>query len=135
MSASLLKIEEKTGIDDPLSLLLFNLVMELLLQKLQRLPGYKVGEENISVLAFAIFLVAKTAPEASILLEVAEIYLRRLGMNISVNKCACFVKTKDSWYLADPKLELRDGNGIPYASADIVLKYLGMKISLGRSGR
>jgi len=38
---------------DPLSPLLFNLIMEPLLQNLQRMPGYKVADETISVLAFA----------------------------------------------------------------------------------
>lgn len=119
---------------DPLSPLIFNLVMEPMLAALESQPGYKIKEgHNVSVLAFAddIILTANTAPQASNLLGVAEAYLRGLGMSISAAKCASFriAITKDSWYLMDPGLALHSGEGIPYVDADTTLRYLSVRIS------
>ncbi|XP_039303390.1 uncharacterized protein LOC120357295 [Solenopsis invicta] len=101
---------------------------------LENQPGCNIrGEVSVSALAFAdnIILTAKNAPQASNLLRTAETYLRGLGMRISATKCAAFqiIKTKDSWYLADPGLTLISGDGIPYADAGTTLKYLGVRIS------
>lgn len=129
-----IKLQRGVKQGDPLSPLIFNLVMEPMLQALESQPGYKIqNETSVSVLAFAddIILLAGTAPQASNLLRNAEGYLRGLGMSISAAKCATFriSVTKDSWYLADPGLTLLSGEGIPYAAAGTSLKYLGMKIS------
>lgn len=129
-----IKLQRRVKQGDPLSPLLFNPVMEPMLQALESQPGYKIGDEaGISVLAFAddIILTAKTTPKASHLLGVAEGYLKGLGMRIAAAKSAAFriITTKDSWYLADPGLTLSSGECIPYADAGTALKYLGMKIS------
>jgi hypothetical protein len=52
-------------------------------------------------------------------------------MKISAEKCTSFriCKTRDSWYLEDPRIETIDGKRIPYADADTHIKYLGRKIS------
>lgn len=129
-----IKLQRGVKQGDPLSPLLFNPVMEPMLQALESQPGYKIGDEvGISVLAFAddIILTAKTTSKASHLLGVAEGYLKGLGMRIAAAKSAAFriITTKDSWYLADPGLTLSSGECIPYADAGTALKYLGMKIS------
>lgn len=129
-----IKLQRGVKQGDPLSPLIFNLVMEPMLQALEGQPGYKIqNETSVSVLAFAddIILLADSAPQASNLLRNAEGYLKGLGMRISAAKCATFriAITKDSWYLADPGLTLLSGEGIPYAAAGTTLKYLGMKIS------
>ena len=118
---------------DPLSPLLFNLVMDPLLDLLESSSGYYVNGVSISALAFAddLILVALDAPEALKLLGTVYQFLKDLGMELSVGKCAAFevVPTKDSWYLRDPELVLPSGERIPYASADTILVYLGGKIS------
>ncbi|CAH2020299.1 unnamed protein product [Acanthoscelides obtectus] len=119
---------------DPLSPLLFNLVLEPLLVKLETRPGYRIDTETqISSLAFAddLLLVAQTVPHAKDQLSSTEAYLSSLGMKIAANKCRTFRvnRTKDSWYLTDPGLELDSGEVIPVAGAGDHLVYLGCKLS------
>ena len=119
---------------DPLSPLLFNLVLEPLLDSLERDPGYEIDNETqISSLAFAddLLLVAQTVPLAKEQLSNTEAYLRCLGMKIAASKCRTFrvIRTKDSWYLADPGLSLDSGEVIPVAGAGAHLVYLGCKVS------
>lgn len=116
---------------DPLSPLIFNVVIEPLLRALEGQPGFKIGNTtNVSVLAFAddLILTANTAPQAENLLRMTETYLRGLGMAISAAKCATFQirSTKDSWYLADPALTLTGGEAVPYTEAGMAIKYLGV---------
>lgn len=129
-----IKIQRGVKQGDPLSPLIFNMVMEPMLVALEGQAGYNIiNEHTVSVLAFAddVILTARTMPQARNLLSVAETYLSGLGMKISAAKCATFriATTRDSWYIADPCLALESGESIPYADADTALKYLGVRIS------
>jgi hypothetical protein len=117
---------------DPLSPLIFNLVMEPLLEDLEHMPGYIItGSANISCLAFAddLFLFASDTDKAQDLLDCTVNYLGAHGMTISASKSYAFqvVPTKDSWHLADPGME-RLGERIPPVKADQYLTYLGEEI-------
>jgi hypothetical protein len=119
---------------DPLSPLIFNALLEPLIEELEKQEGFAIDNEcQVSVLAFAddIILLAPGVPEAKRLLQITEAYLGDLGMMISAAKCAAFqiVPKKDAWYIADPSFTTNTGDQIPHANADTYIKYLGGKIS------
>jgi hypothetical protein len=118
---------------DPLSPMIFNIIMEPLLIKLESMEGYLVGGQTVSSLAFAddLILLARREEQAITMLSVVEQYLEGLGMKLSAPKCAAVTikVTKDSWFLTDPELQLSKGDSIPVANADTMIKYLGGQIS------
>lgn len=131
-----IEIELQRGVKqgDPLSPLLFNLVVEPLLERLETMPGFSLPEgQNISCLAFAddLLLVASDTPKAQALLDVTVGYFDRLGMSLSAPKSVAYqiVRTSDSWYLGDPGME-KQGEPIRAATADEALTYLGVRYSL-----
>jgi hypothetical protein len=106
---------------DPLSPLIFNALLEPLIEELDKQDGFAINNEcQVSVLAFAddIILLAPGVPEAKRLLQITEAYLGDLGMTISAAKCATFqiVPKKDAWYIADPSLTTNNGDQIPHAN-------------------
>lgn len=77
-----IKLQRGVKQGDPLSPVLFNLVMEPMLRALESQPGYQIRDEvGVSVLAFAddLILTATSVPQAKNLLRCAECYLRGLG--------------------------------------------------------
>ena len=131
-----LPINIKRGVKqgDPLSPLIFNLIMDPLLETLENAGGYAINsEQTVASLAFAddIILLAKDGHQAGAQLRRVEEYLNNLGMKLSAPKCKAFEirHTRDSWYVADPDLKLSSLDGIPYAQAGSEITYLGMKIS------
>jgi hypothetical protein len=118
---------------DPLSPLLFNLVLEPLLDQLNQMEGVPFGDESISVIAFAddLFLFASDALKAQSLLDCTVDYLGAHGMTLSASKSRAFeIKySHKSWSIVDPQVE-RLGERIPVARADECLTYLGVKYSL-----
>jgi hypothetical protein len=131
-----IEIQIKRGVKqgDPLSPLLFNVVIEPLILQLERQQGFNINNDcKVSSLAFAddIMLLAPDIPEARTLLEKTERYLQDLKMKISAPKCAAFkiCVTKDSWYLIDPLLTTASGDKIPNIEANATIKFLGGKIS------
>jgi hypothetical protein len=52
-------------------------------------------------------------------------------MEIAARKSTTFsiVVKKDTWYLEDPRLKLRDGEKIPVVNAESTLRYLGVAIA------
>jgi hypothetical protein len=114
---------------DPLSLFIFNTVLEPLLQ-LEEMRGFQLSDDGkLSSFAFTddIILVSSMAPEAENLFRKSMEYLRGLDMSISAQKCAAFnVKsTRDSWHLLDPGLSSVNGEKIPFAGVETSLHYLG----------
>jgi hypothetical protein len=119
---------------DPLSPLIFNALLEPLINELEKQEGFEIDSEHqVSVLAFAddIILLAPGVPEAKRLLQTTDAYLGDLGMKISAAKCAAFqiVPTKDAWYIENPSLATNAGDQIPHANANTCIRYLGGKIS------
>jgi len=117
---------------DPLSPLLFNLLLEPLLDKLEAMVGYKLGDGSVSCLAFAddLVLLANTRGRAQALLNETIRYLGNLGMGIAPDKSYTFevVKTKDTWFLRDP--EIYAGlEKVAYCDPTTELTYLGVRVS------
>ena len=99
---------------DPLSPFIFNAVLEPLLLELEKMPGYKISNDSeLSCLAFAddLMLLANDVPQAQDLLSKTETFLRNLGMQLSVQKCATFrvVPTGDSYYIDEPAIITSEG--------------------------
>jgi hypothetical protein len=125
-----MKIRREGKQGDPLSLLVFNAVLEPLLIQLEEMQRYQLSDGvKVSSSAFAddIILEASTTSDAAKLLRRTEEYLRDLGMNISAKKSATFgIKTtRDSWHIHDPGLSSITSEKIPFAGAETVLHYLG----------
>ena len=117
---------------DPLSSLLFNLVMEPMILKLQKeTKGIEFESNNVSVVAFAddIVTMAKEKSEAVKQITIVNTYLRNLDMSLSIAKSTClqYVPLRKSWFLCDPEITI-DGIKIPEAKAEDVITYLGAKI-------
>ncbi|KAL0098730.1 hypothetical protein PUN28_020686 [Cardiocondyla obscurior] len=128
-----IKITLRRGVKqgDPLSPLLFNLVLEPLLERLEHMPGLPLpGESGISCLAFAddLFLFATDPSKAQDLLDCTVEELGSLGMTIAANKsCAYRIKSsKDSWFMEDPGVE-RIGEKIPVCTPENKITYLVLK--------
>jgi Reverse transcriptase (RNA-dependent DNA polymerase) len=113
---------------DPLSPLLFNLILEPLLLRLERMAGFALGNIRVSVLAFAddLFLLATNPKGAQALLNVTEAYLRKLGMSLAPEKSLAIniQRHNGAWKFTDPKLTL---NGVPLQAAvkETRFRYLG----------
>jgi Reverse transcriptase (RNA-dependent DNA polymerase) len=113
---------------DPLSPLLFNLILEPLLLDLESQAGFSGAGISVSVLAFAddLILIAGDPTRAQALLNITATYLTRLGMALAPEKSISIYihVTHGSWKLADPQLIL---DGVPLQAADgnTRLRYLG----------
>ena len=108
--------------------------MDPLLEQLETINGYQINDNHtISSVAFAddLLLLATTKEDAQQLLLHTEKYLHSMGMKMAATKCTSFEikKTKNSWYIADPELHLRDGAHFPFSAADSTLTHLGGHIS------
>ncbi|CAK9834503.1 Retrovirus-related Pol polyprotein from type-2 retrotransposable element R2DM [Anthophora retusa] len=118
---------------DPLSPLLFNLTIDPLIGSIdETTEGVKVGDERISILAFAddIVLLAKNREEAQKQARKVYSYLEKLNMSISISKCRSFqvVNKSKTWHLQNPQLRMGRQN-IPYADPETIIGYLGAAVS------
>lgn len=78
---------------DPLSPLLFNVILDFLLEELHATRrGFSVGAQRIPVLAFAddLILLADSELDLQVLLDVLSSFLFKLGMSVNVGKCGAF---------------------------------------------
>lgn len=117
---------------DPLSPLIFNLIIEPTIERLQATQGLELEGENLAVLAFAddIVLLARNADVARTQLELVRRDLHDFDMALSIDKCSTFEyrPSGKSWYVRNPQIELGD-QMVPYAEPDETLKYLGVKMN------
>jgi hypothetical protein len=88
--SSLVSLKRGVKQGDPLFPLLFNLLIDPLIQKLSRdFPGFSIGDTSVSVLAFAddLILLASSKLEAQDQLNCVSEFLDGLGMSLSPDKC------------------------------------------------
>lgn len=118
---------------DPLSSLLFNVVMDPLLEQLEAMRGYCTPDgTNISVLAFAddLILVSDSRQGASELLQYTCTYMENIGMALSLPKCTTleFESFGQTWAVVDPQLSVR-GHSIAAVKSEDEFTYLGAGFS------
>lgn len=75
---------------DPMSPVLFNILMDELVSKLNKMPGAMFGTENISCFAYAddLVLVADSARAANNLLAEAISFFDDRGLELNIRKCS-----------------------------------------------
>lgn len=120
---------------DPLSALLFNIVLDPLLVKLENQGGgLKVGDLNISVLAFAydLVLLACDPVAAQLQLDMVESHLSDIGMELAVAKCGAFRVKRFAKRWVTPGVEMRVGADLMKEfSAEECFRYLGAYFTVG----
>lgn len=131
-----LEIKRSVKQGDPLSPLLFNLVLNPLLVKLEESgEGFRVGGNAIPVLAFADDLVLASVDPLGLqnLLDIVVEYLQDIGLSLSYGKCGVFGVREHykSWITED--LAIRAG-GEQIRNYNLIedVRYLGAYFSLDR---
>lgn len=124
-------VELKRGVKqgDPLSPMLFNLVIEPIIQKVQEdFSGIKVEGSNLAAIAFADDLVLLAKDRETAIGQINMVYneLRKRGMSLSIEKCFAFqyVPRSKTWYIKNPEIVVR-GTPIQYGEPDKAFRYLG----------
>lgn len=126
-----LPIELRRGVKqgDPLSPLLFNLVIEPIIDMVQsNSSGIKVEENNLAAMAFADDMILLAQDRHTAIGQITSVYteLRKRGMALSIEKCFVFqyISRPKTWYIKDPELVV---NGIPisYGEPHKAFRYLG----------
>lgn len=117
---------------DPLSPLIFNLILEPIIEKVDRMTeGISLGGEKVSILAFAddLLLLAKDRKEATRQSGMIVGFLKELGMHLSIEKSSTvqIVSKGRTWHQADPKLYIANER-VPYTDPEQVVAYLGATI-------
>jgi hypothetical protein len=117
---------------DPLSPLLFNMVMDPLIRDLQR-KGFRIGGHEIGALAFAddIVLLADSIDGAQDHVDQVGRYMNKLGMTLNPRKSSSFLITamRKTWICRDPGLSIGETK-VPGARPSSALKYLGVNYTL-----
>lgn len=116
---------------DPLSPLLFNAIVDPLLEHLdsRRDKGISINGTMISVLAFAddLILLGRDRRDAEEDLKTVGNYFQTLGMTLSIPKCCAFqIRTaRKTWYIEDPRLAINN-ELVQYIGPDRTFRYLGI---------
>jgi hypothetical protein len=94
---------------DPLSPLLFNIVMDPLIQDLQG-TGFRIGGHEIGALAFADDIVSLARSIEGVQNHVDQVgrYMNKLGMTLNQRKSSSFLITsmRNTWIVRDPGLSI-----------------------------
>ena len=121
---------------DPLSVVIFNTVMNTLLDTVSlRLDlGYQFSNSNrhVNILQYAddTCLVADSPASGQFLLKIVSDWLQWSGMVAKIPKCQCLALQASTGKLVDPHLSL-NGVALPF-SADPV-RFLGMQVQVPRN--
>ena len=122
---------------DPLSPLLFNLVLDPLVRALQQ-EGFPLRGQKIGALFFAddLIVLAGSSKEAQAQLDLVTQFIRTWGMNLNPHKSSAFQlgSSGKTWIARDPGLSV-DGVSIPGANPSTVLRYLGVDYTLSKGLR
>ena len=123
---------------DPLSVLVFNTVMNTLVETITRKHsalGYKLSttscRSNLLQYADDTSLLADGPSSCQILLDTTEAWLSWSGMKANVPKCLCLAVQASTGKPYDPKL-LLNGESIPFIS-DNTFFFLGAPVSIHRT--
>jgi hypothetical protein len=119
---------------DPLSPLLFNMVMDPLIRDLQR-KGFRLGGHEIGALAFAddIVVMADSVDGAQEHVDQVGRYMHKLGMTLNPRKSSSFLiqAMRKTWVVRDAGLSIGE-TMVPGARPSSVLKYLGINYTLSQ---
>ena len=126
----------------PLSPLLFNLVMDELVDRLSPSLGYQLSEKSaISTLAFAddLVLVSESLPGIEALLKETETFMRSRGLSINPRKSHTIGlkkvgARKQLRILTEPFLTVA-GSELPVLSANNSARYLGLEFGPGGAAK
>jgi hypothetical protein len=117
---------------DPLSPLLFIMVMDPLIRDLQR-KGFKLGGHEIRAMTFAddILVLADSVDGAQDHVDQVGRYMNILGMTLNPLKSSSFLihALRKTWIVRDPSLSIGE-TVVPGARPSSLLKYLGIHYTL-----
>ena len=119
---------------DPLSVVIFNTVMNTLLDtvSLRTDLGYRFSNSRrrVNILQYAddTCLIANSPASCQYLLDTTSNWLQWSGMSAKVPKCQCLSLQGSSGKLADPHLTL---DGIPFSTGPV--RFLGMEVQVPKN--
>jgi hypothetical protein len=131
------RIEFKRGVKqgDPISPIIFNILLDELITKLQEKIGIKWGERNLSCIAYAddIVLYAENMNDAKRLLKLCIEFFEKRGMFFNTNKSKTItlstVPRKKKLYIDTENKISIDGQYIEPIGPEQMMKYLGNQFS------
>ncbi|XP_076230185.1 uncharacterized protein LOC143175332 [Nomia melanderi] len=130
-----IEIEIQRGVKqgDPLSPLLFNIMMDEIIEDISRnTKGIEINGKRVAVLAFAddLIIIGRDREDAQEQLQILDQKLTELGMELATEKCLTFeiVGKKKTWYAKNPELKIKNKE-LPYASPEHTFRYLGVDIT------